>query len=141
MPMPTKHTRPDQLSFLSAYWAALLWAAFILLLIALPGKDLPDFDIWAIDVEDKLGHMAVFGFLSVLMVWGLMRRKGQLTTKSLWLVFLLCVIYGGVTEILQGVAFPSRYASVLDFVADTIGSGLGIIFAIFIFNKLRRQKS
>lgn len=139
--MPTKHIRPDQLSFFSAYWAALIWAAFILLLMSLPGKDLPDFDIWAIDIEDKLGHVAVFGLLSVLIIWGLTRRKRQLTNKSLWTVFLLCAIYGGATEILQGLAFPSRYASVLDFVADTIGSGLGIIFAILIVNKLRRQKS
>jgi len=141
MPMPTKHTRLNKLSFLSAYWAALTWAAFILLLMSLPGKDLPDFDIWAIDIEDKLGHVGVFGLLAVLMVWGLDRRTGSLPSKSLWTIFLIGVFYGGATEVLQGVAFPSRYASVLDFVADTIGSGLGTIFAILVFNKLRRQKS
>ncbi|MGB6036077.1 MAG: VanZ family protein [Cryomorphaceae bacterium] len=109
--------------------------------MSLPGKDLPDFDIWAIDIEDKLGHVGVFGLLAVLMVWGSIRRSGTLERKSLLTLFFIGVFYGGATEVLQGVAFPSRYASVLDFVADTIGFGLGTIFAILVFNKLRRQKS
>jgi len=136
--MPTKHKRRSRLSFFSAYWAALIWAAFILLLMSLPGKDLPDFDFWAIDIEDKLGHVAVFGLLALLMVWGLTKRAVHLTRKSLWAVFLIATFYGGATEILQGVAFPSRYASVLDFVADTVGSASGTIFAYWLFNKLRR---
>lgn len=136
--MSTKRTRPNQLSWLKAYSAALLWAAFILLLMSLPGNNLPDFDIWAIEIEDKLGHVAVFGLLTLLMVWGLSRRVQPLTRKALWAVFLIGTFYGGATEILQGVAFPSRYASVLDFVADTIGSALGTVFAVWVFNKLRR---
>jgi VanZ family protein len=136
--MPTKRIRPDQLSWLKAYSAALLWAAFILLLMSLPGENLPDFDIWAIDIEDKVGHVAVFALLAILMVWGLSRRAELLTRKALWTVFLIGTFYGGATEILQGVAFPSRYASVLDFVADTIGSALGTVFAVWVFNKLRR---
>lgn len=139
MPMLTKHSPNSRPSFLNAYGAALLWAAFILLVMSLPGKDLPDFDFWAIDIEDKLGHVAVFGLLAILLVWGLYRREERPTKKSLWIIFFITVFYGGATEVLQGVALPSRYASVLDFVADTIGSGLGIIFAILVFNKLRRK--
>jgi len=138
MPMPTKRTRPNQLSWLKAYSAALLWAAFILLLMSLPGENLPDFDIWAIDIEDKLAHVAVFGLLVILMVWGLSRRTELLTRKALWIVFLIGTFYGGATEIFQGLAVPSRFASVLDFVADTVGSALGTVFAIWVFNKLRR---
>lgn len=141
MPMPTKHLPSNRPSFLKAYWAALLWAAFVLLLMSLPGKDLPDFDFWAIDIEDKLGHVAVFGLLALLMVWGVNRRMDALTQKSLWTVFLIGVAYGGATEILQGVAFPTRYASVLDFIADAVGAGLGTVFAKLVFAKLRRQKS
>jgi VanZ family protein len=139
--MPTNRIRLSKPSFIKAYWAALSWAAFILLLMSLPGKDLPDIDFWAIDIEDKLAHVAVFGLLAILMVWGLAKRRDHLTKKSLWVVFLIGAFYGGATEILQGVAFPTRFASVLDFVADTIGSALGTVFAISFYNKLRRQKS
>ena len=141
MLMHTKLTPPDRPTFLKAYWAALLWAAFILLLMSLPGKDLLDFDIWAIDIEDKLGHIGVFGLLAMFMVWGIAQRNSILSKKSLWTAFIIASLYGGVTEILQGVAFPSRFASVPDFVADTIGAALGTVFALFVFNKLRRQKS
>ncbi|MCZ4408657.1 VanZ family protein [Cryomorphaceae bacterium 1068] len=106
--------------------------------MSLPGKDLPDIDFWAIDIEDKLAHVAVFGLLAILIVWGLIKRQDHLTKKSLLAVFLVGAFYGGATEILQGVAFPTRFASVLDFVADTIGSALGTVFAIWLFNKLRR---
>ena len=139
--MPTKHIRHSRPHFLNAYGAAIFWAAFILLLMSLPGKDLPDFDIWAINIEDKLGHIAVFGLLSCLMVWGLVRRMNSVNRKSFWCIFLLVTLYGAATEILQGVAFPTRFASVSDFIADAIGAGLGIVFAIIILHKLRRQKS
>lgn len=139
--MPTNPTLRSKPSFLKAYWAALLWAAFILLLMSLPGNDLPDIDFWAVDIEDKLAHVAVFGLLAILMVWGLSKRHEHLSKKSIWAVFLIGTFYGGATEILQCVAFPTRFASVLDFAADTLGSALGTVFAILIYNKLRRQKS
>jgi VanZ family protein len=141
MQQHTKNTQVKKPSFINAYGAALIWAAFILLLMSLPGKDLPDFDFWAIDIEDKIGHVAVFGLLSFLMVWGLIRRDEKWETKSLGIIAFLGVVYGGATELLQGYAFPSRYASLLDFLADTVGAVLGTVFAVFIFTKLRRQKS
>jgi len=136
-----KNTQARKSSFLKAYWAALIWAAFILLLMSLPGKDLPNFDFWAIDIEDKIGHVTVFGFLCVLIVFGAVKRKISLTAKTLWTVVLIGTIYGGATELLQGFAFPSRFASLLDFLADTVGSVLGTVFAFLVFTKLRRQKS
>lgn len=139
--MPTNHTRLNKPSFFKAFRAALAWAAFVLLLMSLPGKDLPDIDFWAIDIEDKVAHVAVFGLLAILMVWGSIKRQDDLTNKSLWAVFLIGALYGGATEILQGVAFPTRFASVPDFLADAIGSALGTVFAFWLFNKLRRQKS
>ena len=115
--------------FIKAYWAALLWAAFIFLLMALPGEDLPDFDFWAINIEDKLGHVAVFGLLAFLSVWGVKRHSNLVDRKSLRNVLIWCVAYGGITEILQGVAFPTRFASLWDFLAVTIiTSSVQILF-------------
>ncbi|MEM9051678.1 MAG: VanZ family protein [Bacteroidota bacterium] len=127
--------------FIKAYWAALLWAAFIFLLMALPGEDLPNFDFWAINIEDKLGHIAVFGLLSLLATWGVKRHSHSVNKKALRNVLILCIAYGGITEILQGVAFPTRFASLWDFLADSLGAFLGIVFAHFVFYKLHRQKS
>lgn len=139
--MHTKHTSDNSISFLKAYWAALIWAAFILLLISLPGKDLPNIDFWAIDIEDKIAHMIVFGILAFLMVWGKLLKGETLSKKSLFGIALIGILYGGATELLQGVAFPSRFASLSDFIADGLGAVLGTVFAPWLLTKLRRQNS
>jgi VanZ family protein len=139
--MHTKRISDNSPSFFKAYWAALIWAAFILLLIGLPGKDLPNIDFWAINIEDKIAHMIVFGILTFLVVWGRWRIAENLSRRALIYIALLGIFYGGLTEFLQGVAFPSRFASLSDFLADGIGSCLGTVFASLWFNKLRRQNS
>lgn len=138
MPKHTKSTSADSMGFLRAYAAALIWATVILVLISLPGEDLPDFDIWAIDIEDKLGHFGVFGLLAVLMVYGRFLRKGALTRKELLFIFLIGTGYGAFTEILQGLAFPTRFASVSDFIADSLGALLGTVFGNLVI-KYRRK--
>jgi len=135
MPKHTKKKQPERNAFFKAYWAALSWAALILLLISLPGEDLPDMDIWAIDIEDKIGHLAVFGVLSFLMVYGSFRQGNPLTRKELTIVLSLGTIYGGLTEVLQGLVFTSRFASVSDFLADLLGVVLGTVFGYLVFKR------
>jgi VanZ family protein len=122
-----KNTPPEGKSFFKAYGAALLWAALILLLISLPGEDLPNFDFWAIDIEDKLGHIGVFAVLSFLLVIGTHGKRGRLTRKEFVWVFLIGSFYGGFTEMLQGVVFTSRVASLSDFLADVLGTLAGTV--------------
>lgn len=138
MPKHTKSTSINTTSFIRAYAAALVWAAVILVLISLPGEDLPDFDIWAIDIEDKMGHLGVFGLLAVLMVYGRYRINGVLNRKELLIIFLIAAGYGAFTEILQGLAFPTRFASIPDFIADALGALLGTVFGNLLI-KYRRK--
>jgi VanZ family protein len=138
MPKHTKSTSINSKSFIRAYAAALFWAAVILVLISLPGEDLPDFDIWAIDIEDKMGHLGVFGLLAVLLIHGRYRRNGPLNRKELLIIFLIATGYGAFTEILQGLAFPTRFASIPDFIADALGALLGTIFGNLLI-KYRRK--
>lgn len=127
--------------FFKFYWAALIWAAFIFLLMALPGEDLPDFDFWAVNIEDKIGHVGVFGILAFLLSWGAKRHLNMIDKSVLIKLMMLCISYGALTEFLQGVAFPTRFASFWDFVADSLGAFLGIVFARFAFTNLYRKKS
>lgn len=137
MPKPIKSTRPEKAGFLRSYWAALTWAAFILLLISLPGEDLPDFDIWAIDIEDKIGHLGVFGVLAFLMTFGAKKRGISLSRKEFLFIFLISTFYGGLTEVLQGLLFTSRFASISDFLADLLGALLGTVFGFMFFKQGR----
>ncbi len=47
----------------------------------------------------------------------------------------MSIAYGGLTEFMQKYVFTNRYGSIFDFIADTIGCILGIIFFLFIVQK------
>lgn len=115
-------------TFFQSYWAALLWAAFILLLIGLPGQDLPNIDFWDINFEDKLAHVGVFGIFSLLLLLGYKRHRVKSAPTPV-LIFFICVGigFGGLTELLQGWLFTTRFADIFDFIADAIGSVLGTV--------------
>lgn len=110
-----------------------------MLLCGLPGEDLPNIDFWEIDIEDKIAHMGVFGILGILMVYGAFRKNShnRLSDKQTTFLIIIAVAYGGLTEILQGWLFPSRFASLSDFIADAIGAILGIVIAKKLFVKQR----
>ena len=131
MPKDTKPLLNNIKSFIGAYWGAVLWAAFIMLLCGLPGSDLPDIDFWDIDIEDKIAHAGVFGVLGFLMVLGSIRRKAKpiFSRKHTLTLIVIASAYGAMTEIFQGLFFPSRFADISDFVADTLGAVLGILIA------------
>lgn len=135
----TKTLLDNQKSFLQSYWPALLWAGFIMLLCGLPGKDLPSINFWEIDIEDKIAHLGVFGILGFLMVYGFVRKNSQKLNprKQIFKLILIAVAYGGLTEIFQGLLFPSRFASFSDFIADSIGAILGIVIAKKLIVKQR----
>jgi len=137
MPKDTKPLLRNTKSFLGSYWVAVLWAAFIMLLCGLPGKDLPNIDFWEIDIEDKLAHAGVFGILGFLMVYGSVRRKGRtnLSNMHIYRLMLVAAIYGGLTEIFQELFFPSRFGDVSDFIADALGAFLGILVARKLLTK------
>lgn len=139
MRKPTKTLPAKSKALVKSYWAALLWAAFILLLCGLPGYDLPNINFWAIDIEDKLAHVGVFAVLGFLMVYGRVRHHSRNEKPMPGIPFLLFLIlavgYGALTEILQGLIFPSRFADFFDFIADAIGGGLGISLGNFYFHR------
>lgn len=142
MPRPTKN-RPSKSgsSFLKAFWAAGVWAIIILILTGMPGQDLPNIDIWDIDIEDKLAHVFVFAVLSGLMVYGAWKR-GTHTRRRLRLALSIVIIsslYGALTEVLQGAVFVGRYPSITDFLADAVGSIVGTVLVFFWLSK--RQSS
>lgn len=110
-----------------------------MLLCGLPGQDLPNIDFWEIDIEDKIAHLGVFGILGFLMVYGFLRKNSQknISPGQIFLLIIVASAYGALTEILQGWLFPSRFASLSDFIADAVGAILGIVIAKMLLVKQR----
>ena len=113
---------------------ALLWALLIFVLCMIPGRDLPKISWLENFGFDKLIHAGLFFVLVVLFVRGFSEQ--QLKNYPKITALLICVAYGGVLEILQGVLFIERSADVYDFIANSCGSILGIFFFKAINEKI-----
>ena len=132
--MNTRQSSDRFSSFIKAYWAALLWAAFVLLICIIPGDELPDFDFWELNIEDKLAHVGVFFILGVLIMLGnksygpLVKNRGKAQT----LTIVLGITYGIATEAIQGYYIPGRFASFPVFLADSVGVIIGTFSSAFL---------
>jgi VanZ family protein len=52
----------------------------------------------------------------------------QLTSLSISLTILLCIAYGGSLEIMQTTIFSQRSGDWLDFIANSFGCAMGLLF-------------
>lgn len=108
-----------------ATWLAGLWSAAILVACLWPGEDIPDVDV---PLADKWVHFVLFGVLSFLQALAAPARW--------WAALLLGAAFGAAVEGLQALTHPwlHRYGDVSDWVADLLGTVLGLL----LFAGLRR---
>ena len=84
--------------------------------------------------------MVMYASFAFLCIWG---YRKQFTTrgktyqiKALVLATAISIIFGGITEIIQEHWVPLRTGDVYDFIADIIGTLVGIsLFRIFFRKK------
>lgn len=108
--------------------AAIVWAIFIAVLHAIPGSDLPNFNLSNLFQIDKLVHAIVFAIGIYLFAIALVAQQNKNFLSYLIVSF---VVYGLILEVLQGTIFVERSTDLLDWLADTIGVFIGVL----IFNK------
>ena len=89
----------------------------ILAMSTIPGEEIPKINIWSFD---KILHIIEYFILAFLMINTLRIPN----VRSIFIVILIGIAYGGLNEIWQGV-LTSRYASVYDAIANGIGMILG----------------
>ncbi len=113
---------------------SMLWALIILILCGMPGKDVPHISFLEMLKFDKFVHAGIFFVLFLLSVRGFMlqTRFEGLHQSPRAAAFIICVIYGGLLEILQGIVFIDRSADIYDFIANTFGCTMGFVF----YNKM-----
>ena len=109
----------------------------ILILTGLPGSCFPRVKP-AIGL-DKVAHIVMYAGFGFLSIWGYRepfgRKNKKEKRKSLIITFLISVVFGVLTEIMQETICINRVGSVYDFIADVIGSVLGISFFTFLQKK------
>ncbi len=108
----------------------MLWALLILFLCGMPGSDIPHISFLELLSFDKFVHAGIFFVLFLLMARGfeLQSNYGFLQRSPLAYAFLISVIYGGLLEVMQDLVFEERSADVFDFIANSFGCLLGLLF-------------
>ena len=142
-PPPTK-LRSSKILLLDRFtrnsFPGVICAAVILLLTGLPGSCLPH--VKPIVGFDKVVHVLMYAGFTFAALWGyrqpFQERGKAYRRKSLWLVLTIGIVYGALTEIMQETLVPGRTGSVYDWIADIIGSVLGV--ATFFFYQQRGNK-
>ncbi|MEI7471992.1 MAG: VanZ family protein [Chitinophagaceae bacterium] len=105
------------------------WFFIILVLICLPGEDLPKIDNWfTLIYGDKLIHIGIFALLAYLFMQPLSKTalKGYELRNFFIKIALAVAIWGLATEFIQKYFVPGRSFDLLDFAADSIGAFLAL---------------
>jgi VanZ family protein len=101
-------------------WPALIWSAFVFVVLMIPGNKLPNEKLIPIPHFDKLVHFLLFGVFAYL--WDLYLRKRESFIKErkrALLILFIIFMYGLLLEYLQ--LFIGRKFDVIDLISDMSG--------------------
>ncbi|NJK90904.1 MAG: VanZ family protein [Blastochloris sp.] len=108
---------------------ALGWAALILLLSSIPGKELPHGP--ELPHLDKLVHVGLYAVLAFLL--------GRTGLRSAW-VILLSIAFGCLDEFYQSLT-PGRSPDGMDILADACGALLGAGFHVWLKGRGKEESA
>lgn len=109
-----------------SFTAAFLWALIIFGLCSTPGRFIPTTSWLELLSFDKLVHASMFFILCTLCLAGV-KAHGQPDYMNV-IFALLAIAYGGLLEILQAKVFSQRSGDWLDFIANSFGCLMAILF-------------
>ena len=105
----------------------IIYSVLITIIFLVPIKEIPKLLDFPIQI-DKLIH--VFIFLVLIFLWLLYVNSILNDTKPtvIFLILVLCLLYGIIIEVIQEFCVLLRGAEVLDVIADLLGAILGLLF-------------
>lgn len=123
--------------FFNTYWRTLL--VLLLILYASTTRSTPDIEIAHILPHfDKIVHFGMYTVLSFAACYDRRTIVVQSWRQTLP-VIILSILYGIIMELLQEYFFPPRTGSVLDCLANSVGSiaGSGLFL---LFNRFKTKR-
>jgi VanZ family protein len=121
--------------FLKKMKWALAWAVLILILCAIPGRDIPHISFLELLEFDKWVHAGLFFVLMLFAVRGMLVQGKSRAGKIKLACLLVCIAYGGALELMQGAVFEDRAPDIYDFIANSFGAVMGLVF----YNSFERK--
>jgi len=116
---------------------AIVVAAGIAVLSLIPKP--PEIPV-GIHFADKIAHFIAYVVLSFLVFASISQgRRGGPALAAVLIVTVVCVLFGGLIEILQ--MFTGRHPEFWDLTADTIGAVCGALAGAGLRKRLRRRQA
>ncbi len=114
------------------------WFFLVLILICLPGSELPSVDDWFSKINfDKWIHIGLFAVLAFLFMLPFL--KSALPIKQKWYyvirITIATVLWGLTTEYIQRFFVSGRSFDLYDWAADSFGALLAMLYARIRFIK------
>ena len=118
-------------------YPGILCGIIILVLTGLPGSCFPR--VKPIVGLDKVVHLCMYAGFAFLCLWGYRKQfvsNGvEYQKKAVHLALIISIAYGGLTELMQEYLVPSRTGDWIDFLADGIGTLLGVTLFYFFYRQ------
>ncbi|MBS1636332.1 MAG: VanZ family protein [Bacteroidetes bacterium] len=108
----------------NAVYFALSWTAVIFGLCCIPGRYIPTTTWLELISFDKFVHASIFFVLQTLWMLALNHKSASMR----YIILASCVAYGGSLEIMQATVFSQRSADWFDFIANSFGCVMAILF-------------
>src|SRR5690349_13553587 len=110
---------------------ALAWLIITIILLVMPGSDVPTLPFLDLVYFDKWVHIGMFGVLTFL--WSFTFLKTELIAKRMFVIItIVSILYGVMMEFVQKYFAFERDFDLLDMVADSIGSILAFIWLTYL---------
>jgi len=110
---------------------SIIWASVIFILCATPGQYIPSASWLDMLSFDKFVHASLFFVLSSLAFISV--EQSDEKAYVFVVIFFVCILYGGVLEIMQAKVLINRNADWQDFVANSFGC----LLAAVLFKKIK----
>jgi VanZ family protein len=111
---------------LSSIWPAIIWTMLIFILLVMPTKGLEVKDVNEIPNVDKFVHIILFAVFSFLWLSFADSTKPINEKFNLLAILVIGSIYGLGMEFVQKY-FTERNFSIMDALADTVGTAIGLV--------------
>ena len=124
------------------FYPGVLCAVIILILTGLPGSCFPrvnpQFNL------DKVAHVLMYLGFAVSCLWGYREEfceRGKRYQKNIiHIVIFISIVYGALTEVMQEFIVPMRCGSVYDWIADVVGTFIGVVGFYFFYGKRNKKE-
>lgn len=109
----------------------IIWFIFVLVVVFLPGDDVPDEDWLSVSGFDKLIHATLFGGLVFLFCFPFKKAAMEKPEKlNLFIrITIATIVWGFTTELIQKYFVPGRQYDLLDWLADSAGAIVAFIIS------------